>query len=122
MKAVVAAFNQEKALVGAFSVITNVRMELFEALQHSLSSSGCSADGGTVRLPPHPPLALGRVPVQVLRGSRLQLRALQFPVIRGTWQHGMYWCTAAINSVILRSILKEAELDDKEVIKHIEPK
>ena len=28
MKAVVAAFNQEKALVGAFSVITN----LFEAL------------------------------------------------------------------------------------------
>ena len=32
MKAVVAAFNQEKALVGAFSVITNHRMELFEAL------------------------------------------------------------------------------------------
>ena len=37
MKAVVAAFNQEKALVGAFSVITNLRMELFEALVHSLS-------------------------------------------------------------------------------------
>ena len=33
MKAVVAAFNQEKALVGAFSEITNLRMELFEALQ-----------------------------------------------------------------------------------------
>ena len=32
MKAVVAAFNQEKALVGAFFVITNLRMELFEAL------------------------------------------------------------------------------------------
>ena len=32
MKAVVAAFNQEKALVGAFSVITNLRIELFEAL------------------------------------------------------------------------------------------
>ena len=32
MKAVVAAFNQEKALVGAFSVITNLSMELFEAL------------------------------------------------------------------------------------------
>ena len=29
---VVGAFNQEKALVGAFSVITNLRMELFEAL------------------------------------------------------------------------------------------
>ena len=32
MKAVVAAFKQEKALVGAFSVITNLRMQLFEAL------------------------------------------------------------------------------------------
>ena len=32
MKAVVAAFNQEKALVGAFSVITNLRMQLFETL------------------------------------------------------------------------------------------
>ena len=32
MKAVVAAFNQVKALVGAFSVLTNPRMELFQAL------------------------------------------------------------------------------------------
>ena len=32
MKVVVTAFNQEKALVGAFSVITNYQMELFEAL------------------------------------------------------------------------------------------
>ena len=41
MKAVVAAFNQEKALVEAFSVITNLRMQLFEALvttSHSLTS------------------------------------------------------------------------------------
>ena len=36
MKAVVAAFNQEKALVGAFSVITNLRMELFVALPRIL--------------------------------------------------------------------------------------
>ena len=35
MKAVVAAFNQEKALIGAFSVITNLRMELFQALGHT---------------------------------------------------------------------------------------
>ena len=34
----VAAFNQEKALVGAFSVITNLQMELFEALIASRSS------------------------------------------------------------------------------------
>ena len=33
MKAVVAAFNLEKALVGAFSVLTNLRMELFQALE-----------------------------------------------------------------------------------------
>ena len=32
MKEVVAAFNQKKALVGIFSVITNLRMDLFEAL------------------------------------------------------------------------------------------
>ena len=32
MKAVIAAFNQEKALVGVFSVIRNLRMDLFEAL------------------------------------------------------------------------------------------
>ena len=32
VKAVVAASNQEKALAGAFSVTTNLRMELFEAL------------------------------------------------------------------------------------------
>ena len=32
MKAVVAAFNQEKALAGALSVITNLRMVLFGAL------------------------------------------------------------------------------------------
>ena len=32
MKVLVGAFNQEKALVGAFSVITNLLMELFEAI------------------------------------------------------------------------------------------
>ena len=47
MKAVVAAFYQEKALVGAFSVITNLRMELFQALVLMLLSPGA---GVTVRL------------------------------------------------------------------------
>ena len=37
VKAVVAAFNQEKALVGAFSVIMNLRMDLFEALATTVS-------------------------------------------------------------------------------------
>ena len=46
MKAVVAAFNQEKALVGAFSVITNLRMELFQALTatHLLNSFNSLSD------------------------------------------------------------------------------
>ena len=45
MKAVVVAFNLEKALVGAFSVITNLRMELFGALVARLvSRSGEAAD------------------------------------------------------------------------------
>ena len=37
MKAVVAAFNLERALVGAFSVNTNLRMEFFEALLATLA-------------------------------------------------------------------------------------
>ena len=46
MKAVVAAFNQEKVLVGAFSVITNLRMELFGALRTSRYIVICLQDGG----------------------------------------------------------------------------
>ena len=41
MKAVVAAFNQEKALVGAFSVITNLRIELFQALGDTWDLGQC---------------------------------------------------------------------------------
>ena len=44
VEAVVAAFNQEKALVGAFSVITNLRMELFEALVSSPRHTGQCGD------------------------------------------------------------------------------
>ena len=54
MKAVVAAFNQEKALVGAFSVITNLRMEHFQALllvaaRHRVTVSAASWQLGYVR-------------------------------------------------------------------------
>ena len=41
MKAVLAAFNQEKALVWTFSVITNLRMELFEALNRPVYPPPC---------------------------------------------------------------------------------
>ena len=40
----VAAFNQEKALVGAFSVITNLRMELFQALTDRLKQPSSPPD------------------------------------------------------------------------------
>ena len=43
VKVVVAVFNQEKALVGAFSVITNLRMELFEALVGCPSPASAAA-------------------------------------------------------------------------------
>ena len=37
-----AAFNQEKALVGAFYVITNLRMDLFQALVYVSKVCSCS--------------------------------------------------------------------------------
>ena len=79
VKAVVATFNQEKALVRAFSVITNLRMDLFEALLtiHWVSTAAaaplCSASslpaagrawpscGGELRSYPHPYQALPRI-------------------------------------------------------------
>ena len=51
MKAVVAAFNQEKALVGAFSVITNLRMELFQALSTTHDDSVILHRGGETKCP-----------------------------------------------------------------------
>ena len=59
MKAVVAAFNQEKALVGAFSVITNLRMQLFLALVSSVSARvAWQQTGGSTRTLSPPPSCL----------------------------------------------------------------
>ena len=44
MKGLVGAFNQEKALVGHFSVITNLRMELFQALVEGRQVPGAAAE------------------------------------------------------------------------------
>ena len=49
MKALVGAFNQGKALVGAISVITNLRMDLFEALGNILN--GGTTDNTYCKLP-----------------------------------------------------------------------
>ena len=48
VKAVVAAFNQEKAIVGAFSVITNLRMKIFEALLQT-ADTGAVCEEAAVR-------------------------------------------------------------------------
>ena len=64
MKAVVAAFNQEKALVGAFSVITNLRMELFQALVPG------GEDPAARRRLPAPQPGLQRAAHGVARGGR----------------------------------------------------
>ena len=54
MKAVVAAFNQEKALVGAFSVFTNLRMDIFEALLLTETVHQLDHDPADVEVAPHP--------------------------------------------------------------------
>ena len=65
MKAVVAAFNQEKALVGAFSVITNLRMQLFEALDQVAEVVGVAGVDGRVG-------AAEDLQHQVLHAARLE--------------------------------------------------
>ena len=62
MKAVVASFNQEKALVGAFSVITNLRMELFQALVLRVLTSDWSRSHWAQEWPPRLPRLLSSCP------------------------------------------------------------
>ena len=79
MKAVVPAFNQEKALVGAFSVITNLRMELFEALltnQHRILNVGSAGwYGGQDEQPG----SLQRQPLWQQGGALRQTQAPRLP-------------------------------------------
>ena len=81
MKAVVAAFNQEKALVGAFSLITNLWMDLFEAL---LSTHDCDAPAALLQRHPGPPLLveldLGLGQVVVLLEQQLLAGVYQPPL------------------------------------------
>ena len=50
MKALVGAFNQEKALVGAFSVITYLRMDIFEALVYTAALQHLTMTSTTVMM------------------------------------------------------------------------
>ena len=69
MKAVVAAFNQENALVGAFSVITNLRMELFEALTHTRCVSPCPRHTVIDNGKPGPRPARGGLVFNIMKGK-----------------------------------------------------
>ena len=75
MKALVGAFNQEKALVGAFSVITNLRMELFEALvpchRHRYLLTGCHKVAGAETLGPEMDMLILLMLMGVLSPRRL---------------------------------------------------
>ena len=65
MEAVVAAFNQEKALVGVFSVIMNLRMELFQALLTvAHAARRASAAHSTLRPQPVPSTAASSHPAR----------------------------------------------------------
>ena len=81
MKAVVAAFNQEKALVGAFSVLTNLQMELFQALVTPLMPLQKSDNEENLSIYRGP--AAGGFSSSTLRVSRLRPEDL-----------GAYTCTA----------------------------
>ena len=81
MKAVVAAFNQEKALVGAFSVITNLRMQLFEALVKAVHAVSGSVDVVPVsRLTEHGAYNLTLKPAQ-LYTTRIVVAVSHVPVL-----------------------------------------
>ena len=81
MKAVVAAFNQEKALVGAFSVITNLRIELFQALQGGAARAGAPL---TTTQPRHSKIGIMAAPCQNLNGLIPTLQSLCSPQTRDT--------------------------------------
>ena len=48
VQALVGAFNQEKALAGAFSVIMNLRVDLRLQLQYQVSPGGGQGDPGNL--------------------------------------------------------------------------
>ena len=89
MKAVVAAFNQEKALVGAFSVITNLRMELFQALLRR-----CGGGGETADLRP-----AGRTEEEQASALRPIESLLLFDKLSKPWT-GQSWVRITVSSIL----------------------
>ena len=74
VKAVVAACNKEKALVGGFSVIRNLRMDLFEALTLILLFQRCAAadnanDMGILGIQLLKPISAGMVQARCRAGG-----------------------------------------------------
>ena len=103
MKAVVAAFNQEKALVGAFSVITNLRMELFEALITTIPRAECltahlqhrdeelpQLQGAAPRGDRHVRRQLGHAPLPRPRPARQREHCTVGRVVQSIYLHNIY--------------------------------
>jgi hypothetical protein len=64
-----------------------------------------SADGGPVRIPPHPPSSLGGVPVQVLPWVRLPIPPLLFQA--GLHHFRGIYRTKNVSKAAMRSISEE---------------
>ena len=86
MKAVVAAFNQEKALVGAFSVIVSLRMELFEALLSTVTAAADPATSGRAEVAP-----CGLPPLQRETSTNTQHHLGSFTATTSTLAPGRMW-------------------------------
>ena len=104
MKAVVAAFNQEKALIGAFSVITNLQMELFQALMCGVLVTPCS-----VQLPQPARDLAGAGPARVPGGRRLHNRQRGLlPPVHRQLQPGAVKSSSAVKRSIGFTITEKA--------------
>ena len=103
MKAVVAAFNQEKALVGAFSVITNLR----------ISFVGSTIQPAAGELLPSDMRSLGCGLLGVLDNISLFVAVKTVPaLVSGLGIHGaflLYSCCCLANIVICFFVMPETK-------------
>ena len=90
VKALVGAFNQEKALLGSFSVIVKfspiVRLQLYQSSSHLLSDS--ILVGGAPLSPRHSQVTSARGKASTLHSSCTRRPGLADTFCTGTWTSG----------------------------------
>ena len=99
MKAVVAAFIQEKALVGAFSVIANLRMELFKALVSSEQKQGAEFDPASTVL-------ATSVSAPLVKVSASKRTILRFAITEKAPTRAFSWLKAATTAFTFKTLLR----------------